>query len=108
MRIEIEIPKEFVEEFNKDRFEESLNRLLHDSHLLAGKYEREVAEMLIKAFKNAKPACNIDKIVEKLEEYKTKAYYEATSVKNSFPLGANWAFQVAIKIVKRGGINGKT
>ena len=59
MRIEIEIPKEFEEHFNQDQFEDSLLRLREDAHLLAGNYERETAEMLVKAFKDSKPV--IDK-----------------------------------------------
>ena len=70
MRIEIEIPKEFEEHFNQDKFEDSLNRLYADVHLLAGNYERELAEMLIKAFRESKPAYDIDKVVEELEEKK--------------------------------------
>lgn len=67
MRIEIEIPKEFEEHFNQDKFEDSLNRLYADVHLLAGNYERELAEMLIKAFRESKPAYDIDKVVAELE-----------------------------------------
>lgn len=49
----IKIPKEFEQHFRNDRFEDSLNRLRTDAHLLAGKYEKETADMLIEAFKNA-------------------------------------------------------
>ncbi len=54
VKIEIEIPKEFEEHFMRDRFEDSLRRLMIDAHLLAGNYERETAAMLIKAFRNGK------------------------------------------------------
>ena len=54
MRIELEIPKEFEENFLADRFEEGLFRLSADANLLAGNYERETATMLIKALSNAK------------------------------------------------------
>lgn len=53
MRIAIDIPPEFTEHFNTDRFEDSLHRLSADAHLLAGNYEQEVAVMLIKAFRTA-------------------------------------------------------
>lgn len=53
MKIEIEIPKEFENHFNHDRFEDSLHRLSADAHLIAGNYEQETAIMLIEAFKNA-------------------------------------------------------
>ena len=54
MKIEIEIPKEFEEHFNQDRFEDTLHRLNADAHLIAGNYEQETAIMLIKAFKDRK------------------------------------------------------
>lgn len=54
MKIEIEIPKEFEEHFNQDRFEDALQRLSADAHLIAGNYEQETAIMLIKAFKDGK------------------------------------------------------
>ena len=53
MKITIEIPEEFEADWNYDRFEETLLRLRHDAHLIAGRYEKETAEMLIDAFKNA-------------------------------------------------------
>lgn len=54
MKIEIEIPKEFEEHFNQDRFEDTLHRLSADAHLIAGNYEQETAIMLIKALKDGK------------------------------------------------------
>lgn len=54
MKIALDIPKEFEEHFNNDRFEDSLHRLCADAHLLAGNYEQETAIMLFKALKNAK------------------------------------------------------
>lgn len=50
MKLLIDIPKEFENHFNKDRFKDSLHRLRADAHLLAGKYEQETAIMLISAF----------------------------------------------------------
>ena len=55
MKLVIEIPKEFEKHFNYDRFEDSLNRLKADAgtFCLAGRYEIELCEMLIKSFKEA-------------------------------------------------------
>ena len=53
MILTINIPDEFVQDFKKDRFKDTLNRLSADAHLVAGNYERETAAMLIKAFQNA-------------------------------------------------------
>ena len=55
MKLLIDIPKEFEQHFQTDRFEESLHRLSADAHLLAGLYEQETALMLNEAFKNAVP-----------------------------------------------------
>lgn len=68
MRIEIEIPVEFEEHFNHDKFEDTLHRLSADAHLIAGRYEQETAIMLIKAFANSKPAYDVEKVVAELEE----------------------------------------
>lgn len=54
MVLKIRISKEFEEHFNKDRFEDSLERirvdikfsLENDMPLLSGNYEMELAEML--------------------------------------------------------------
>ena len=54
MQITIDIPKEFVSEYKDDKFSDSLQRLKNDVHLCAGNYEKEVVDMLIKAFRNAK------------------------------------------------------
>lgn len=54
MKIEIEIPKEFEEHFEQDRFEDTLHRLSADAHSIAGNYEQETVIMLINAFKEGK------------------------------------------------------
>lgn len=54
MLIQLNIPDYFVREYNKDRFEESLQRLFLDAHSLAGNYERETALMLMKALQDSK------------------------------------------------------
>lgn len=55
MKITIDIPKEFEKHFGEDRFKDSLERLKADAgtFCMAGKYEMELCEMLIKAFENA-------------------------------------------------------
>lgn len=55
MKLLIDIPKEFEQHFQADRFDDSLHRLSADAHLLAGLYEQETALMLSEAFKNAVP-----------------------------------------------------
>ena len=58
MKITIDIPKEFEEHFNSDRFKDSLLRLCCDAKCLAGNYEEELAIMLIHAFENAEIESN--------------------------------------------------
>lgn len=59
MKIVIDIPKEFEEHFNSDRFEDSLARVASDiesfGFQLAGRYEKEVITMLREALKNGTP-----------------------------------------------------
>lgn len=58
MKLLIEIPKEFEEHFNMDRFKDSLERIRTDiqyhGNPLSGLYERELIEMLRIAMTNAK------------------------------------------------------
>jgi hypothetical protein len=57
MTISIEIPKEFEEHFNNDRFNDSLKRIRTDiqyhGNPLSGLYERELIEMLQNAMAKA-------------------------------------------------------
>ena len=60
MKIVIDIPEEFEEHFNSDRFEDSLQRVRFDIHksiignkdVLSGNYEIETLDMLTEAFLN--------------------------------------------------------
>lgn len=60
MKIEIEIPKEFEGDYNFDKFEDFFMRVSHDietneylNRYLCGNYEKETAEMFVKAFQNS-------------------------------------------------------
>ena len=61
MKIEIEIPKEFEGDYNSDRFEDFFLRVIADIEMndeyfnrcLCGNYEKETAEMFVKAFQNS-------------------------------------------------------
>lgn len=61
MRVTIEIPREFEQQFMRDRFEDSLRRIGVDVHdeiscefSISGIYEVELIDMLTEAFKNAR------------------------------------------------------
>ena len=60
MKILIEIPAAYESEFKRDKFEESLKRLMSDAHSMAGDYEKETAGMLITAFKKSSTWLNDD------------------------------------------------
>lgn len=57
MKIEIEIPKEFEGDYQHDRFGSFFLRVLTDIESnkveLCGNYEKETAEMFVKAFQNS-------------------------------------------------------
>lgn len=62
MKIIIDIPKEFENHFNGDKFEDSLQRTRYDIHKaivgnhfnnLSGRYELELLDMLTDAFENS-------------------------------------------------------
>lgn len=55
MKLTIEIPKEFIQDFQKDKFAEFFGRVKADIDYegLCGLYEKETAEMLKEAFQHA-------------------------------------------------------
>lgn len=57
MKLEIEIPVEFVKDFNKDNFNDFFYRVIADMsnfNGMCGLYEMEIAYMLLKVFEDAK------------------------------------------------------
>ena len=68
MKLIIDIPKEFETDYNGDKFKDFFSRVLCDidKGVLCGNYEKETAEMFLKAFDESVPMANI---VGKLEEY---------------------------------------
>lgn len=69
MRITIDIPKEFEDHFNKDRFSDSLSRLKCDANCIAGNYERELMDMLTIAFSHASTHNEFTVVDTKTGEY---------------------------------------
>ena len=55
MKITIEIPEEFEIDYKTDKFKDFFQRVLADMDYVCGNYERETAEMLIKAFESSNP-----------------------------------------------------
>ena len=76
MKLIIDIPKEFETDYQVNKFKDFFSRVLCDiekGKCLCGNYEKETAEMFLKAFDESVPMANI---VEKLEEEKEKAQDE--------------------------------
>ena len=57
INVEIRIPEEFISHYKKDKFENSLQRVLYDikfsEELLSGIYEKETIEMLLESLKGS-------------------------------------------------------
>ena len=70
MRIEIEIPKDFESDYKGDMFKDFFSRVLCDieNGTLCGNYEKETAEMFLKAFDESRIAFDTEKVIEKFEE----------------------------------------
>lgn len=57
MKIVIEIPPEFEQDYVSNKFTDFFNRIKVDidtNHVICGNYEKETAEMFIKAFADSK------------------------------------------------------
>ena len=57
MKLVIDIPKDFEKHFSEDKFKDSLERIkadLNEDFVFAGNYERELLDMLIVAFEEAR------------------------------------------------------
>ena len=70
IKVSIDIPEEFVKDFNTNRFQEFFERVLSDMNGqgLCGKYERETAEMFCQAFANASAIQSNAEDLEKMQQ----------------------------------------
>lgn len=93
MRIEIEIPKEFEEHFNQDKFKDSFERIMADiKHslengdcLCAGRYEYETIEMLQKAFENSKTVYDMDDVANAVIEITERISNNCNEIELDWP-----------------------
>ena len=108
MRIEIEIPKEFGADYAKDKFSDFFGRVMADINYngLCGKYEQETAEILAEAFKNSRPAYDVDNVVKQLEYESARWKDSGEAYNDEKEKGVAVGFQKAIEIVKGGGVDG--
>lgn len=110
MRIEIEIPKEFEEHFNQDKFKNSLKRIMVDIFhslengdcLCAGRYEYETIEMLEEALENSKLAYDVDEVISQLGDYGNEEidYYRNTPYESCI----RECISKAIEIIKQNNV----
>lgn len=71
MKITIEIPTEFENDYLVDRFKEFFERVMADmdSGVLCGNYEKEIAEMFLKSFNDSSTNKEIGELImEKIKE----------------------------------------
>lgn len=101
MKIIIDIPQNFEQDFINNRFEDAFQRFMADAHCTAGNYEKETALMLINAFKNSKEY-NLDEVVNQLEDYGNEEmdYYRNTPYERCIEVCVN----KAIEIVRGSGV----
>ena len=107
-------PKEFERDYDQDKFKEFFERVIadmtSDDWLLCGLYEKEIAEMFIKAFENSK-TYDPESTNEEIEEYTDKIVKqlnnEWTKAKNAFKnsdlkadMGVALGLTVATEIVE--------
>lgn len=108
MKILIDIPEEFAVDYRTDRFKEFFNRAVADMDVMCGKYERETADMLSRAFEGSRPY-ELDKAVEQMEKLADKAndkILEAAELQQYYD-GYEDGVRTAIEIAKDGGANEK-
>ena len=115
MKLIIDIPTEFETDYKSDKFKDFFSRVLCDIEkgVLCGNYEKETAEMFLKAFDESVTMANI---VEKLEEkyidcnknmnlVKDEDSNEAGHIYDEY-LNKSIAYEGAINIVKQEINNG--
>jgi hypothetical protein len=77
MKVVIDIPKDFTGDYIADKFKDFFSRVIADIDCngMCGRYEKEIAEMFLKAFDDSEEnilqptAYDVDTVVNQLEEY---------------------------------------
>ena len=108
MKLIIDIPTEFETDYKGDKFKDFFSRVLCDidKGVLCGNYEKETAEMFLKAFDESVPMANIVEKLEEREKYLENAMKESHENGHRFSeekaTNERVAIRYAIKIVKAG------
>ena len=111
MRIEIEIPKEYEDDYNADRFSDFFSRAMIDIETMqgmCGRYEIETAKMLLNAFKESKEALNPEAIISELDRQAKQYHRRAEEHKeydayNTVFSGKALSYEHSIEIVQNNG-----
>ena len=106
MKLIIDIPTEFECDYVGDKFKDFFSRVLCDIEkgTLCGNYEKETAEMFLKAFDESVPMANI---VEKLEEESKKKHNKERDVlckiaNASYSAGVKYAINIVKQEINNG------
>lgn len=106
MKLIIDIPKEFETDYNGDKFKDFFSRVLCDidKGVLCGNYEKEIAEMFLKAFDESVPMANI---VGKLEKESKKKHNKERDVlckiaNASYSAGVKYAINIVKQEINNG------
>ena len=97
MKVLINIPEEFEIDYRTDRFKDFFERVTADMDVMCGKYERETAEMLSKAFQQSIPY-DSDAIISELQkkEEEQKELYRQTGRDEHILVMSAYAYSEAI------------
>ena len=107
MKVLLDIPEEFEIDYRTDCFGDFFKRAKADMSAICGRYERETAEVLSKAFQESLPY-DPGKVVEQLEDLADKAndkILEAGELQQYYD-GYEDGVRTAIELVKGGGVDG--
>lgn len=71
MKVVIDIPKDFTGDYIADKFKDFFSRVIADIDCngMCGRYEKEIAEMFLKAFDDSEESYDVNTVVNQLEEY---------------------------------------
>lgn len=107
MKVLLDIPEEFEIDYRTDRFGDFFKRAKADMSAICGRYERETADVLAKAFEESREY-DPNKVVEQLEELADKANDKiiGMSIYQEYYDGYEDGVRTAIELVKGGGVDG--
>ena len=97
MKVLIDIPEEFELDYRTDRFRDFFERVTADMDVMCGRYERETAEVLSKAFQQSIPY-DSDAVISELQkkQEEQRELYRQTGREEHILAMSAYAYSVAI------------